>query len=61
MGRPLYVARGWVPWQGVTSALSPDGPVRTPDDDGMIFVLPVVAELDTAAELTCDWREGDVW
>jgi aminoglycoside 2'-N-acetyltransferase I len=61
MGRPVYESRGWLPWLGMTSVLALDGPVRTPDDDGDIFVLPVTVELDTAAELMCDWRRGDVW
>ncbi|KUI37390.1 aminoglycoside 2'-N-acetyltransferase [Mycobacterium sp. IS-1496] len=66
MARPMYRARGWQPWLGPTSVLSPDGRVRTPDDDGSVFVYPVRSalggtELDTTAELTCDWRHGDVW
>jgi aminoglycoside 2'-N-acetyltransferase I len=61
MARPLYTSRGWLPWQGATSALSPAGPVRTPDDDSGVFVLPVSVDLDTTADLTCDWRAGDVW
>ncbi|CAN5718120.1 aminoglycoside N-acetyltransferase AAC(2')-Ic [soil metagenome] len=61
MGRPLYESRGWLPWQGETSVLALGGPSRTPEDDAAIFVLPVTVEMDTAAELTCDWREGDVW
>jgi aminoglycoside 2'-N-acetyltransferase I len=24
-------------------------------------VLPISVELDTTAEITCDWRDGDVW
>jgi hypothetical protein len=24
-------------------------------------VLPVAMELDLTGELTCDWRDGDVW
>ena len=40
-GRPLYVARGWLPWLGPTSVLAPTGLTRTPDDDGSLFVLPV--------------------
>ena len=40
-GRPLYTARGWLPWRGPTSVLAPSGPTRTPDDDGSVFVLPV--------------------
>ena len=25
------------------------------------LVLPVSVEVDTTADITCDWREGDVW
>lgn len=60
-GRPLYEGRGWLPWTGPTSVLAPTGITRTPNDDGCVLVLPVGVELDTAAELTCDWRDGDVW
>jgi aminoglycoside 2'-N-acetyltransferase I len=60
-GRHLYPPRGWVPWGGPTSVLTPSGVVRTPDDDGTVFVLPLGVELDTTAEITCDWRDGDVW
>jgi aminoglycoside 2'-N-acetyltransferase I len=59
--RRLYAGRGWSPWQGETSVLGPSGPTRTPADDGTIFVFPVTLSLDTSAELTCDWRTGDVW
>ncbi|MEB3984373.1 GNAT family N-acetyltransferase [Mycobacterium sp. 663a-19] len=57
----LYAARGWLPWRGPTSVLAPTGPARTPDDDGTVYVLPVEVELDTSADLMCDWRAGDVW
>jgi aminoglycoside 2'-N-acetyltransferase I len=64
-GRTLYISRGWLPWQGRTSVLAPGGLTRTPDDDHSTFVLPVDLPngmtLDTTAELTCDWRNGDVW
>lgn len=64
-GRHLYVSRGWLPWQGTTSVLAPTGLTRTPDDDRSLFVLPVdlpnAIELDTTEEITCDWRDGDVW
>ncbi len=57
-GRPLYVSRGWLPWQGASSVLAPTGLTPTPDDDGSLFVLPVDselgAELDTGAALTCE-------
>jgi aminoglycoside 2'-N-acetyltransferase I len=60
-GRPMYTARGWLPWHGQTSVLAPTGVQRTPDDDTSIFVLPVSVELDTGEAITCDWRDGDVW
>ena len=41
--------------------LAPGGPIRTPDDDGSVFVLPIGISLDATAPLTCDWRDGDVW
>lgn len=55
-GMQLYLPRGWQQWQGPTSVLAPSGTTRTPDDDGGVYVLPVTVELDTSAELSCDWR-----
>ena len=60
-GAALYLARGWHRWTGRTYALTPDGVVRTEEEDDAIFVLPVSAALDLSGELTCDWRDGDVW
>jgi aminoglycoside 2'-N-acetyltransferase I len=60
-GQALYAARNWQRWRGPTSALTPTGIKRTPDEDGSIFVLPVNTPLDLDGELTCDWRDGDVW
>ena len=62
-GRGLYLARGWVPWQGPTAVLAPGGLTRTEEDDDSTFVRPVAggAALDPAAVLACDWRDGDVW
>ena len=57
----LYVARGWQRWEGPTSTLGPTGIVRTKDDDGAVYVLRLAVPLDVAGELTCDWRDGDVW
>lgn len=61
ISRRLYSARGWLPWGGPTSVLAPTGPIRTPEADGTVFVLPTGAELDTAGALACDWRDGSVW
>jgi aminoglycoside 2'-N-acetyltransferase I len=58
---PFYTGRGWLPWRGPTSSLTPNGVVPTPDDDGAVFVLPLAVKLDLDGELTCDWRDGDVW
>jgi aminoglycoside 2'-N-acetyltransferase I len=60
-GAALYLARGWQRWEGRLSALTPTGIERTEEEEGFIYVLPVDAPLDLAGELTCDWREGDVW
>ncbi|MFL5903168.1 MAG: GNAT family N-acetyltransferase, partial [Solirubrobacteraceae bacterium] len=56
---PFYRARGWQPWAGETFALTPDGRVRTPEDDDALYVLELpAAKLDRTAEIACDWREG---
>jgi aminoglycoside 2'-N-acetyltransferase I len=57
----FYARRGWKRWRGPTSALTPTGISRTQDDDGGIFVLPLTVPLNLEGELTCDWRQGDVW
>jgi aminoglycoside 2'-N-acetyltransferase I len=61
MAAGLYRARGWELWRGPTAALTPDGIVRTPDDDGGVYVFRGPAPLALEAELACDWRDGDVW
>lgn len=60
-GARLYAARGWQAWRGPISALTPDGIRRTPDVDGIIYVLPAGLPLDLDGELTCDWRPGALW
>ena len=60
-GADFYASRGWKLWQGPTSAFTPTGIERTPDEDGCIFVLELAVPLDLSGELTCDWRDGDVW
>ncbi|MEU6347122.1 GNAT family N-acetyltransferase [Streptomyces sp. NPDC046977] len=57
----FYAARGWRPWRGPTSVLTPSGVLRTPDDDDCVYVLPTAAPLDLAGDLVCDWRDGDAW
>ncbi len=57
----LYASRGWQRWEGPTSTLSPAGIIPTKDDDGAVYVLRLAVPLDIAGELTCDWRDGNVW
>jgi aminoglycoside 2'-N-acetyltransferase I len=58
---PLYAARGWQLWRGPLAAITPTGIVRTPEEQGAIYVLPGAVPLDIRRELTCDWRDGEVW
>ena len=57
----FYAGRGWQVWRGPTFALTPAGTIRTADDDGGVHVLPLTVPLDLDGELTCDWRDGEVW
>ncbi|MCZ0208203.1 GNAT family N-acetyltransferase [Streptomyces achromogenes] len=60
-GALLYAARGWQCWPGQVHALSPEGIVRLPDEEGGVYVRPAPgAPLDLAGELVLDWRDGDV-
>ncbi len=61
MAAEFYAARGWQLWTGPTSALTPTGVKRTPDDDGAVYVLPGVLGVDLSGALACDWRDGDLW
>jgi aminoglycoside 2'-N-acetyltransferase I len=59
----FYQRLGWETWQGPTFVDGPEGRVRTAEEDGSVLVLrtPATGELDLAAPLACDWRQGDVW
>ena len=59
----FYAKLGWVPWVGPTAVRTAAGAVRTPDDDGSVFILttPSSPSLDRHAVLSCPWRSGDVW
>jgi len=57
----FYAGRGWQLWRGAASALTPSGVRATKEEEGCIYVLPVDIALDLLGELTCDWRDGDVW
>jgi aminoglycoside 2'-N-acetyltransferase I len=57
----FYTRRGWRQWKGELFALTPEGVVRTEDEDGAVYVLQAGVPLDLLGTLTCDWRDGDVW
>jgi len=59
----FYERLGWVAWGGQTSVRTEMGLVRTPEEDGNVFVrlTPHVPELDLSAPISCEWRPGDVW
>lgn len=57
----LYRARGWQRWEGRCSVMTPRGIERTAGEEGWVFVLECAVALDVSGELTCDWRDGDVW
>ena len=59
----FYERLGWITWKGPTFVRTPEGPRRTPDEDGYVLVLPTLAspELDPAGSISCDWRSGDAW
>jgi aminoglycoside 2'-N-acetyltransferase I len=57
----FYAKRGWRQWRGATYALTPEGRLRTAQDDDGVYVLETAAPLDLTADLTCNWRTGDAW
>ena len=61
----MYEHHGWRLWAGPTSTLTPAGIEPTPDADDCVYVLPASSSfadaVDFTADLTCDWRDGDVW
>ena len=63
-GRHAFYERlGWLTWKGPSWVRAPEGPRRTPDEDGYILVRPTPAspELNLAAPISCDFRLGDAW
>ncbi|WP_327264602.1 GNAT family N-acetyltransferase [Streptomyces sp. NBC_01232] len=61
-GAALYLGRGWEVWGGRIGALSPQGPVPLPEEEGSTYVWtpPGRMRLDPAGRLDFDWRDGDV-
>ena len=59
----FYENLGWERWRGETFVEGPRRCERTPGDDGDIMILrtPRSPHLDLDADISCDWRRGDVW
>jgi aminoglycoside 2'-N-acetyltransferase I len=59
----FYERFGWRYWEGPTYCRTPDGLVRTADEDGVVMVrsTPRTPEIDITAPISCNLRSGDVW
>jgi aminoglycoside 2'-N-acetyltransferase I len=60
----FYERLGWERWLGPTWVRGRDGTaVRSPDEDDGVMVLrgPATRDLDLAAAITCEARDGDSW
>ncbi len=60
-GAAFYAARGWQPWSGTASVITPNGIRRTEEDEDCIYLLPMGVQMTPSGDLACDWRDGDVW
>ncbi len=63
-GRHAFYERlGWEVWRGEAFVRTPDGLLRTPEEEGYILVLrtPTSAPFELTEPISCDWRPGDVW
>ncbi|MET9374242.1 GNAT family N-acetyltransferase [Streptomyces sp. NPDC002992] len=61
-GAALYRARGWETWKGRIEALSPEGILHLPEEEGSTFLRSAAGRPlpDPAVALVFDWRDGDV-
>src|SRR5262245_3854626 len=59
----FYAQLGWERWRGPTFVRRGDDRIRTAEDDDGLMVLstPATRAVDLRAEITCEWRAGDVW
>jgi aminoglycoside 2'-N-acetyltransferase I len=59
---PAFYARlGWELWQGPLAIRQADGLLPTPGERVMILRLPRTPPLDLTAQLTAEWRVGELW
>ena len=58
----FYAKLGWEVWEGPLSFIDKLNNIqKCPDEEAMILLLPKSGAIDKTKELTCDWREGEVW
>lgn len=60
--KPIYQRLGWHSWRGPLAIRRPDGTLLpTPDEEVMVRVLPQTPPLDFDADLSAEWRRGELW
>lgn len=59
----FYEGLGWERWRGPSYVLTPDGAVRSPEEDDALMVLRygASADVDLTAPIMCEDRPGDAW
>jgi aminoglycoside 2'-N-acetyltransferase I len=59
----FYEPLGWVRWRGPLAVRTDEGEVRTPEEEGYVWIrfTARTPPLDLERTLTCDPRPGDVW
>ena len=60
-GVPLYECRGWLRWRGRPRCWRPPASVPHSGRRGLASTSSGGGPLDLDGELTCDWRDGDLW
>ncbi len=58
---PFYERLGWQHWRGPTAIRTDTGLLPTPDEEIMIMRTPQTPPLDLTAQITAEWREGELW
>lgn len=56
-----YRRLGWEPWRGRLAIRTEEGLELTPDEEVMIYRLPLTPKFDTNDLLTAEWRPGELW
>lgn len=58
----FYARLGWESWRGPLAGRSPDGPIPTPDQRGvMVLRLPRTPALDFDGPLSIECQPGRIW